>query len=181
MFNFKKWKLNLKNNKKRKIAIIGHMGSGKSSIGILLAKELNLDFYDSDTEIEKLENKKIRYIFESKGEKYFRKIEEKIIKEIYNKDSFVISLGGGSILSNKTQEIIKKRSISIFLKVDINTLFRRLKNSQKRPLLLNTDIKEKINFLDKERSSIYNKADIVIENINSKKLIINKIKDILNY
>ena len=83
---------------KKNIAIMGHMGSGKSLTGKILAKQLGFQHLDSDLEIIKLTNKSINQIFEEKGEQYFRSVETKTLLSLIGKKNVIISLGGGSIL-----------------------------------------------------------------------------------
>ena len=111
---FKKF---LNKNNKENIAIIGHMGSGKSVFGKKIAHYFNVEHIDIDREISKYENSTINNIFLSKGETYFRKIETLIALDILEKKNVIISLGGGSILNKKTRDKIKKHSFSIFLDV----------------------------------------------------------------
>ena len=166
----------LNNYDKNIIVITGHMGSGKSLIGKKLAKYLNWQHFDSDKEIEKSEEKKISEIFKDNGEKYFRKQEEIIIKSLLKKKYSVISLGGGSITIKDIRKLIRNKSISIFLKVDIDVLVKRLKKTKNRPLLLNTDVRKKIIKLDKDRHNFYNSSDIIIEN---KKYYRDTVKEII--
>ena len=155
------------NSNKKNVAIIGHMGSGKSFFGKKIAKYFKLPHLDSDLEIIKYEKLKIAEIFKNKGEKYFRNIEEKIVKKLLKEESYIISLGGGSILSKEVRKILQKRSFTIFLDPDINSLSNRLKNSSKRPLLLNVNILKKLKELDYKRREYYLKADIIIKNSTS--------------
>ena len=166
--------------KKKNISLIGLMGSGKSIIGKHLANELDLEFYDSDIEIEKSTGKSINSIFQDNGEEYFREIEGKICLKLLDKKKCVISLGGGSILNKKVRNKISSDSYCIFLKVKIDELINRLKNTTKRPLLKNIDIKTKINSLYKSRKIYYNKADLIIENDGNKNETINIIKKNIN-
>ena len=129
--------LDLSEINKKNICIMGLMGSGKTIIGKDLSKYLNLNFYDTDKEIELMTKKKINEIFEEEGESYFRDIEEKVCIEILTNDNCVISLGGGSIISKKIRKTIKNNSYSIYLQVTLNNLLNRLKFSRKRPLLNN--------------------------------------------
>ena len=170
---------NLNNYSQSTITIIGHMGCGKSTIGRILSKKLNWDFYDSDKEIEKKQKLKIIDIFERKGEHYFRKIEKNILEKLLRKSYSVISLGGGAITNNEIRKIIEKSTVSIFLKVDINVLVERLKRNKNRPLLIGTDIRKKINSLNIERIKFYEKANIIINNSNNKEKTIKKIMQIL--
>ena len=157
----------LKNYQKyqnKSIAIIGHMGSGKSIVGKLIAKNLKLKHLDSDQLIEKNTKKTINQIFCNESELGFRKIEEKIILNFSNMKNIVLSLGGGSILSQKIRKFLKKEYITLFLDVDIATLTKRLKKSTRRPLLLNVNIEEKIKELDSLRRQYYLLADITLKN-----------------
>ena len=156
---------------------MGLMGSGKSMIGKDLSKYLNLKFYDTDKEIELKIKKNINSIFEENGESYFRHIEEEICIELLNKESCVISLGGGSIISKKIRNTIRKNSYSIYLQVKLNNLENRLKFSRKRPLLnKNLSKKEILENLLKDRQKYYEKADLIIMNDSQKFQALEKIK-----
>ena len=152
------------------------MGSGKSVIGRDLSKLYNVKFVDTDQEIENKVGKNIEYIFQNYGEEYFRKIEEEICLKVLNSKNCVISLGGGSITNSKIRKEIKRNSYSVYLKVDIDTLIKRLQNSKKRPLLENVDKRIKLNELYENRKSFYNMANLILENNNNKKEILFKIK-----
>ena len=151
----------------KSIAIIGHMGSGKTLIGKLIAKELNYRFFDSDKLIEKNTHKSIKDIFHSEGEAEFRKIEEKTIINLQNETKIVSSLGGGSILSSQTRKVLKTHFITVFLDTDFEILQQRLKKSYKRPLLINENILQKLKKLDNIRRKYYLLADIKINNSES--------------
>lgn len=172
--------LDFKKLNKKNISLIGPMGSGKSIIGKELAKIYNLNFYDSDIEIEKETGQKINEIFDKDGENQFRAIEEKICNNLLTKENSVISLGGGSIVTRSIRDLIKKYSYCIYLKVDFDILVNRLKSSKKRPLLNNVNKSQKIRELIFERSKFYERADLIIENNIGKKDIINNIKIKLN-
>ena len=160
---------------------MGLMGSGKSIIGKELSKYLNLNFYDTDNEIELKTNKKINTIFEEEGELYFRDIEEKICIEILSKKNCVVSLGGGSIINKKIRKIIKNNSYSIYLQVKLDNLQNRLKFSKKRPLLNeNSNKKEVLKNLLINRQKFYEKADLIINNDSDKFETLKKIKSQLN-
>ena len=158
-------KLNLEKLTKKNICLIGLMGAGKSVIGKLLAKELRMRYYDSDKLIEKKLNKSINQIFSDHGESYFRNIEEDIVLSLLDKKNCVISLGGGSILSDLTRKAIFINSFSIYLNVDIEILYERLKKSKKRPLINNKNIKEKLIHLTQERNKYYRKANLIVNNL----------------
>tara|TARA_Y100001970_G_scaffold293622_1_gene441757 strand:+ start:2083 stop:2649 length:567 start_codon:yes stop_codon:yes gene_type:complete len=157
----------LKELEKKNLAIMGHMGSGKSVLGKLIAKKLNLKHLDSDKEIVKFTNLSINKIFEIHGEKYFRKIEKKILLKLLEKNNVIISLGGGSIIEREIRKKLTSNSITLFLDVNLIELEKRLKKSINRPLLKNINLKKKINELDKKRRKYYLLSDIVIENSNT--------------
>ena len=142
---------------KENIVFLGMMGSGKTSIGSLVAKKLNLDFIDIDKEIEKELGLSIKKIFLNKGEDYFRKFEEKItIKKLRLKPT-VISLGGGAFLNSNIRKEVLKNHLSFWLNWDHKILINRIKNSKKRPLAINSTNNQLIDLI-KKRSTIYSKA-----------------------
>ena len=163
---------------KENLVFLGMMGSGKSSIGSLVAKKLNLNFVDIDKEIEKNLNITIKKIFEVKGEDYFRKIEEQTTLRKLKLSSSVISLGGGAFINNNIRKEIIKNHLSFWLNWKDEILLSRIKNSKKRPLAINTTNTELINLI-KERSNIYSKAlyEIKCDNL-TKSEIVNKIVEI---
>src|ERR1051325_4222519 len=105
-----------------KIFLMGYMGSGKSTIGKLLASKLHLNFTDFDDYIETWEKKTVADIFENEGEDKFRQLEHIYLKEIILKDNTVISLGGGTPCFNNNIEIINKNGISVFIEMDAAAL-----------------------------------------------------------
>ena len=142
---------------KENLVFLGMMGSGKSSIGLMVSKKLNIDFVDVDQEIEKKIGMTISKIFENQGEKYFREIEELITLKLLKKNKTVISLGGGAFLNNKIKKEILDNHISFWLKWDIKTLVNRIQNSQKRPIAFKSSKNELIDLI-KKRSIVYSKA-----------------------
>ena len=142
---------------KENLVFLGMMGSGKSSIGSLISKKLNIEFIDVDKEIEKKAGCKISKIFENKGEQYFREIEENITLKYLKKKRIVISLGGGAFLNNIIKKEVLDNHISFWLNWDIKTLVNRIKDSKKRPIA-HRSTKNEIEELIKKRSIIYSKA-----------------------
>jgi shikimate kinase/shikimate kinase/3-dehydroquinate synthase len=133
------------------------MGSGKSSIGSLVAKKLKVEFIDVDKEIEKELGISISKMFETKGEDYFRKYEEKITLKVLKTNSIVVSLGGGAFVNKVIRKEILKNHISFWLNWNDEILLERIKNSKKRPLAFNATENELIDLI-KKRSNIYSKA-----------------------
>ena len=142
---------------KENLVFLGMMGSGKSSIGSLVAKKLGLDFVDVDKEIEKELGLSISKIFESKGEDYFRKFEEKITLKILKINSTVVSLGGGAFVNKVIRKEVLKNHISFWLNWNDEILINRIKNSKKRPIAFKSTDNELIDLI-KKRSNIYSKA-----------------------
>ena len=162
------------------IVLLGHMGSGKSTIGKGLAKRLSIDFIDTDYEIEKFTDTKISNIFLNQGESRFREIEENIIKQILDsKEKKVIALGGGSFENKNIRALLKGRYISIWLKCNIDILVERLKKNKNRPLLIGKNIKSEIIKIDKVRKINYESADFHYDVSKKQKKII--LKEIVQY
>ena len=160
---------------KENLVFLGMMGSGKSSIGSLVAKKLKLDFIDIDKEIEKELGTSIREIFETKGEDYFRKFEEKTTLDKLKSNSIVISLGGGGFINKNIRNEVLRKHLSFWLNCKNEILINRIKNSRKRPLAFNSADNDLIDLI-KKRSNIYSKAlyEIKCDKL-SKKEIVNKI------
>ena len=157
---------------KENLVFLGMMGSGKSSIGLMVSKKLNIDFVDVDQEIEKKIGMTISKIFENQGEKYFREIEELITLKLLKKNKTVISLGGGAFLNNKIKKEVLDNHISFWLKWDIKTLVNRIQNSQKRPIAFKSSKNELIDLI-KKRSIVYSKAmyKIDCENLTKNEIV----------
>ena len=152
------------------------MGVGKSTIGKILAKKLNYNFIDIDKIIEKREGSPINFIFKTKSENYFRKIENDITLSELKKKNSVISLGGGAFLNNSIRKSAKKLSTSFWLDVPIEELIKRLKKNKKRPLLFGKNINTQVKKIYFERKKIYNEADFKIKcNFLSSNEIVNEI------
>ena len=162
---------------KENLVFLGMMGSGKTSIGSYVSKKLNIDFIDIDREIEKKIGMTISQIFENKGEKYFREIEELTTLKFLKKNKTVISLGGGAFLNNKIKKEVLNNHISFWLNWDIKTLFNRIKDSKKRPVALNAPKNVLIDLI-KKRSIVYSKAmyKINCENLSKNEIVKNVIK-----
>jgi len=147
----------------KNLTLTGMMGVGKSTIGKILAKKLNYKFVDVDKLIEDKEGSTITFIFKNKSENYFRKIENDITLNELKKNNSVISMGGGAFLNNLIRKSAKKLSISFWLDVPIDELIKRLKNNNKRPLLLKKDSNAEVKKIYFDRKKIYNEADYRIK------------------
>ena len=162
----------------KNIVLLGMMGSGKSTIGYLLSKKLDLKFKDVDKIIEKETEHKISWIFESKGENYFRELEEKITLRLLKSDKNIISLGGGAFINESVRKQVLSKSLSFWLYWNNSTIIKRIFKSKKRPIAFKASSFE-INKLITDRSKIYSLANFKIncEKL-SKNMIIKKIIDI---
>ena len=146
---------------KKNIVFLGMMGSGKSSIGYLISKKLNLIFCDVDNLIEEENGMNISEIFKTKGEVYFRNLEEKVTLKALRGTNKVISLGGGSFINDKIRKEVLINHFSFWLNWDESILLKRIRDSKKRPLAFQaTDLK--IKQLIKKRTKIYSKSQFKI-------------------
>lgn len=147
-----------------KIVLLGYMGSGKSTVGRIVANHLNIKFLDLDTYIEEVEAMPIASIFETKGEIYFRKKEIEYLNKIFsNEGNFVLSLGGGTPCFGTNMALINEKTAnSFYLNVGINELAGRLLvEKSHRPMISHLQDEELIEFIGKhlfERSYFYNQA-----------------------
>ncbi len=157
---------------KENLVFLGMMGSGKSSIGSLVARKLNFEFIDIDSEIEKNLKSTIKKIFEKKGEEYFRKIEEQTTLKKLKSNSAVISLGGGAFMNHNIRREVLKYHLSFWLNWDDKILLDRIKNSTKRPLAVKALDNELIDLI-KKRSTFYSKAlyEIKCDNLTKSEIV----------
>ena len=139
----------------KKIVLIGPPGAGKSTVGRALAKLLNVDFIDSDREIERVTGRKISEIFVEDGEEFFRDIELKTVTELLEKFDGVISLGGGAPINSAIQKILKNGEFKVvFLDVSISQAANRIGFNKERPLLLVNPRQQWIKLMN-DRRAIY--------------------------
>lgn len=129
---------------KDNIALIGFMGSGKTTVGRVLSKLMDMKFVDIDKIISAREKKSVNEIFEEKGQIYFRDLEREIIAQESLKNNCVISTGGGSILDNENIKRLRETSFVVYLDCTIECLYQRLKNSTTRPILNTAEDRRKI-------------------------------------
>ena len=150
-----------------KVYLVGYMGSGKSTIGRLLAEQLKLDFIDFDRFIEQEEGKTIAHIFDSTGEDKFRELEHSYLKKILPTENAIISLGGGTPCFHNNMDLITGNGISVYLEMDVDTLVQRLSKARnKRPLIrgLNeTELKLFIEANLEKRRPLYQKSAYTIQ------------------
>ena len=158
---------------KKNLVLLGMMGVGKTRIGKYVAKRLKINFFDIDKLIEKKNEMKITEIFKKKGEIYFRKEEEFITIKYLNKKGSIISLGGGGFINNQIRKKILSECISVWLNINLEIIYKRLKNSKKRPLIYKNN-QNSIGKIFLERKKIYSLAD---HEINCDNLNVNQISN----
>ncbi len=147
----------------RNIFLIGMMGSGKSQTGPFLAKMINYAFVDTDDVIEKASKQSISSIFEKDGEKVFRDVEKKVLKEISQHHSLVIATGGGLVTLPENWGILHQ-GIVIWLDLDLKRSIQRLESDKKkRPLLIGDDLAGNFSEILESRKPIYLESDLRIE------------------
>ena len=162
----------------KNIVLLGMMGSGKSSIGYLLSKNINLNFLDVDKFIEKETDLKIYDIFQKKGEVYFRNLEEKTTLKLLKGKGKIISLGGGGFLNKNIRKEILKNHISFWLNWKNSTIINRILKSKKRPVAFNSS-ENNLKRLINERSNIYAEANFKINcETLTKKMIVKNILEL---
>jgi len=147
----------------RNIVLIGFMGTGKSSVGKTLARKLGRSFVDVDMWIETSQKRKIKDIFETDGEAYFRTLEKEAIRIISRQTGSVITTGGGVVLDAENRRLLKETGVVIALLAKPETIYERVKNSQHRPLLQGADRLSEIQSLLESRKGFYQEADLFFE------------------
>ena len=165
----------------KNIFIIGSMGSGKTSIGKMLAKNNNLSFLDTDHEIIRSCGHSIPDIFKEFGEEHFRSLETEQLKKMNAIENHVISTGGGIILRDNNNKLMQNLGIIIFLDINIDSQVDRVKNRKNRPLLNNKNLKDNLLSLKKIRDPIYKKISNYIIDVSGKERdqVINEIQKII--
>jgi len=147
----------------QRIFLIGLMGAGKTTVGRQLAKELGMEFVDSDKEIERRTGANISLIFDIEGEQGFRVREHDVIEELTTRDNIVLATGGGAILDSENRTNMTGRGIVIYLQASVDQLYKRTSKDKKRPLLQTQDPKTKLQALMDTREPLYlEAADLVV-------------------
>ena len=151
---------------RKNIVITGFMGTGKSVVAKELARKLKMEFIDMDQIIEEVQGMSIADIFTRYGEKYFRAQENKLVKELSQKENIVIATGGGTLLSSDNARILSQRGQIICLYADSQTIYNRVVRKNNRPLLKGENVSSEINRLLEERKKIYDNIKWKIDTTN---------------
>lgn len=147
------------------ISLVGMPGSGKSTVGRQMARQMGVPFVDSDTEIELRLGEPIRSYFDREGEQPFRDVESEVIAEILQRETeFVLATGGGAVLRESNRQLLHKHSTVLYLRSTPEELFRRLRHDTQRPLLQVRDPLQKLRELYAVRNPLYRRcAHFVLE------------------
>ncbi|APZ44322.1 shikimate kinase AroK [Acidihalobacter ferrooxydans] len=140
---------------KSSIFLIGPMGAGKTTVGRRLARILNLEFVDSDAEINKKTGVDTATIFEIEGEDGFRKRETRALEELSSRGGIVLATGGGAVLKPENRELLKSRGFVVYLTVPLELQLRRTRRDRKRPLLQTPNPRKRLQQLNRERDPLY--------------------------
>ncbi len=146
----------------RNISLIGFMGTGKSSVGRLLATQLGFEFLDTDELIESRACRKIREIFAQAGEATFRALERQVVEELRHKEKTVMATGGGLPINPDNMASLKEHSLVVCLWASPEVIWERVHHQSHRPLLQHPNPKEKIRELLEGREPFYRQADVLI-------------------
>ncbi|TCO69801.1 shikimate kinase [Rhodovulum euryhalinum] len=148
---------------KKTVALVGLMGAGKTAVGTVLARKLDVPFRDSDTEIVKAANMSIAEIFERDGEAFFRARESEVIARLLDESPGVLSTGGGAFLSAGNRAVISARGVAVWLDADLDLLWNRVRHKSTRPLLQTADAHGTLARLYDERKPLYALADLAVK------------------
>jgi shikimate kinase len=144
------------------LALVGFMGTGKSTVGHIVANMLHFRFTDTDEMIEKRAGKRITDIFASEGEERFRAYEREVVEELAQTEHTIISTGGGLIINPLNLASLKTHALVVCLWANAKTIFSRVGHQSHRPLLQTTDPMAKITALLEQRTPAYRQADVLI-------------------
>jgi len=148
----------------KNLFLVGPMGAGKSAVGRQLARQLHMNFFDSDDEIESRTGVDIPFIFEKEGEEGFRKREAKVIDDLSQKQGIVLATGGGAILDDSSRSHLGARGFVIYLYTSVDQQLSRTRRGRNRPMLDTGDKKTVLTELMAERDPLYREiADLVVD------------------
>lgn len=148
----------------RNIYLIGPMGAGKSTVGRLLAKTLDIMFVDSDREIEQRAGVSIPTIFEYEGEAGFRRREAEVLADLTQLDGIVMATGGGSIMREENRICLHHRGFVVYLQCSVDKQMERTGKDPNRPLLQTENPREKLRELFRTREPYYKAlADFIVD------------------
>lgn len=152
----------------KNIILCGFMGCGKTTIGKLVAKKINMDFVDLDIYIEQKQDMTVSDIFAKYGEAYFRQLERQAAVELSQMNNKVIAAGGGTLIFKENVDVFKNSGVIILIDASLKAISERLKYDNTRPLLARPDKEKAMKELYEKRLPIYKSAaDLIINGNNS--------------
>jgi shikimate kinase len=154
----------------RNIFLVGPMGSGKSAVGRRLARDLGLEFIDSDEEIARRTGVDIAYIFEKEGEAGFRLREAEVIADLTGREGLVLATGGGAILDPGSRERLRTRGRVVYLRTTVEQQLARTRHSADRPLLNNGDPRGTLVRLMAKRAPLYDEVAWITVDTDGRKV-----------
>lgn len=158
------------------IVLIGFMGVGKTTIGRRAASKLGIDFYDTDDYIKKCEKMSIDEIIKKKGEKYFEGAQRFVVTNLADNVNCLISTGGNTVCDEYNKNLLKKNSMTVWLRADADTIYENTKNSRNKRPEISGATPEEIRKLVAEKEKFYEDCDIVID-VDAKE--VNEVADII--
>jgi shikimate kinase len=145
------------------VVMVGMMGAGKTAVGTAVARQLGVEFRDSDEEIVLAADRTISEIFERDGEAFFRARETEVITRLLRGTPCVLSTGGGAFLSAQNRKLVHEVGVSVWLRADLELLWQRVRHKTTRPLLRTANPRETLRALYEARLPYYGEADIVVD------------------
>jgi shikimate kinase len=163
------------------IFLVGMMGAGKTSVGRVLAKRLNKNFFDSDHVIEERTGVKIPVIFEIEGEPGFRHRESAVLDELTALDDVVLATGGGAVLAQENRDRLRARGTVVYLRASVKDLLNRTRHDKNRPLLQTADPRARLNELYEMRDPLYREVAHITIDTGSQSLttLVNRLHQVL--
>ncbi len=143
--------------------MVGMMGAGKTAIGTAVARELDVPFLDSDSEIVSAANMSIAEIFARDGEAFFREKEAQVIARLMTEERCILSTGGGAYLREENRALISEKGLAVWLRADVDLLWSRVRHKDTRPLLRTANPYATLRDLQEARAPIYALAEIVVD------------------
>lgn len=148
---------------RKSLALIGFMGTGKTTLGRRLAKKLQLEFVDTDQCIEARQGKRIADIFAAEGEAAFRQMERELLEELCARENLLIATGGGIVLDQGNRDCLREHTFLVTLTAKPSAVYNRVKNNTSRPLLQGSDPYKKIVAMMAARKAFYDIGHIIIQ------------------